>query len=500
MIALRKTVFLLLLLLAGPVSAATSDSTLSGSLSLSPNNRYFLKNGKPFFWLGDTAWALSMKLTKAEATEYLDDTAARGFNVIQIFNDAFWALDNSAKTALGSSLYKDKDPRKLNPEYWTHLAWVVDQAGSRGIHVLLCIGGPAILAEYQGAKSKDYYKLLDTNSKRYSYGRAVGHFLRKQNRNIIWCLGQDEPLAANPFISGWNAMAEGLADGVNGEIVDQFDGNANYASTLITYHGPNSVTLSPYGRSQSSIKDQPWLDIYATYAGNRLLHDTALKHSRLVPVRPAFEIETRYESSTEMYKDWPRWALQTSDVFGGSNDLIGGDETRAHIYQTFQAGHMGYTYGNDAIYPFNAGWRSALRAEGRLSMAHAAKFYKNIDWTKLRPDQSLINGSADSGLSRVAAAYTTDGQHITVYFPKGGVEKAIRYSRIEPSYTHIEARWYNPQTGIFSAKEIHDRTESQGLFKSPLRWAGGMLLLKGISTQTPPGTATSLSPEVVRDQ
>jgi hypothetical protein len=500
MTAMHKTVFLLLLLLAGPLSAATSGDTTTGGLTLSPNNRYFLKNGQPFLWLGDTAWALPMKLTKAEAAEYLDDTAASGFNVIQIFSDAFWALDENAQTALGSHLYKEKDARKLNREYWNHLGWVVDQAGSRGIHVLLCIGGPAILAEYRGAKSKDYYKLLNTHAKRYSYGRAVGHFLRAQNENIIWCLGQDEPLEKDPFIPGWDAMAEGLADGINGKTFDQFDGNADYTTSLITYHGRNSVEFSVSGRSQSSINRRPWLDIYATYAGNKLLHDIALTHEKLSPKKPAFAMETRYESSTDKYKNWPQWALESSDVFGGSNDSIGGDETRSHIYQTFQAGHMGYTYGNDGIYPFDAGWRKALGDEGRLSMAHAAKFYNSIDWTKLRPDQSLINDSAGSGLSRIAAAYTTDGQHISVYFPEAGMERTIRYSRIKSSYTQIEGSWYNPKTGVFSAKEIHDRSEGQGVFTSPWGWAGAMLLLKGFSTQALPSTPKGLSLEIVQAQ
>ena len=35
--------------------------------SVSANKRYLLKNNKPFFWMGDTAWQLFNTLTKEEA-------------------------------------------------------------------------------------------------------------------------------------------------------------------------------------------------------------------------------------------------------------------------------------------------------------------------------------------------------------------------------------------------------------------------------------------------
>lgn len=52
-------------------------------LTLSKDRRYFLRNGKPFFWLGDTAWLMFQKLTMDEALVYLENRAAKGFTVIQ---------------------------------------------------------------------------------------------------------------------------------------------------------------------------------------------------------------------------------------------------------------------------------------------------------------------------------------------------------------------------------------------------------------------------------
>src|SRR5437879_3834645 len=49
-------------------------------LQVSPNGRYFVdQDGKPFFYLGDTAWLLFQRLNREEVDEYLKDRAAKGF-------------------------------------------------------------------------------------------------------------------------------------------------------------------------------------------------------------------------------------------------------------------------------------------------------------------------------------------------------------------------------------------------------------------------------------
>lgn len=41
-------------------------------LSVSANKRFLItKDGKPFFWLGDTAWELFHRLSREEADKYL---------------------------------------------------------------------------------------------------------------------------------------------------------------------------------------------------------------------------------------------------------------------------------------------------------------------------------------------------------------------------------------------------------------------------------------------
>lgn len=54
-----------------------------GKLSISENRRYLMEGDKPFFWLGDTAWLMFLKLDEDEIYTYLRNRKEKGYNVIQ---------------------------------------------------------------------------------------------------------------------------------------------------------------------------------------------------------------------------------------------------------------------------------------------------------------------------------------------------------------------------------------------------------------------------------
>lgn len=52
---------------------------LVGPTSVDSDGRLFLHaNGEPFFWLGDTAWALFGEYSRLEAERYLENRARKG--------------------------------------------------------------------------------------------------------------------------------------------------------------------------------------------------------------------------------------------------------------------------------------------------------------------------------------------------------------------------------------------------------------------------------------
>jgi hypothetical protein len=70
--------------IAGLALLGTAGIQAQPLLEVAPGGRYLqTSEGKPFFYLGDTAWALFHRLTRKEAETYLQDRADKGFTVIQ---------------------------------------------------------------------------------------------------------------------------------------------------------------------------------------------------------------------------------------------------------------------------------------------------------------------------------------------------------------------------------------------------------------------------------
>src|SRR5262245_2103933 len=99
------------------------------------DNKHFLvtEHGKPFFWLGDTAWELFHRLNREEAGRYLENRARKGFTVIQAV--ALAELDGlNDPNPYGHRPLLNNDPAKpdvrdgANNDYWDHVDYVVDKA------------------------------------------------------------------------------------------------------------------------------------------------------------------------------------------------------------------------------------------------------------------------------------------------------------------------------------------------------------------------------------
>src|SRR5688572_5517744 len=83
--AIYSAAMLRLGVLAAVLFIASSPSHgASTGLRVATDGRSFTDaSGKPFLWLGDTAWMLFHATDRAEAELYLDTRARQGFTVIQ---------------------------------------------------------------------------------------------------------------------------------------------------------------------------------------------------------------------------------------------------------------------------------------------------------------------------------------------------------------------------------------------------------------------------------
>jgi len=105
-------------------------------LRVSRNGRFLENDAGPFFWLGDTAWWMTRRLTREEIVEYLDNRRAKGFNVIQTVGVDFGGPEKSANVN-GDKPLLNGDFATPNPVYWDEVEFIIDEAARRNMYVAL---------------------------------------------------------------------------------------------------------------------------------------------------------------------------------------------------------------------------------------------------------------------------------------------------------------------------------------------------------------------------
>src|SRR5262247_1744202 len=96
-------------------------------LKVSENHRYLqYDDGRPFFYLGDTAWELFHRLNREEATLYLTNRSKKGFTVIQA--TVISEMDGlKTPNAYGDLPFVDGDPSKPNESYFRYVDFIVNK-------------------------------------------------------------------------------------------------------------------------------------------------------------------------------------------------------------------------------------------------------------------------------------------------------------------------------------------------------------------------------------
>ncbi len=250
------------------LSLVASFAASPGNLRVAASHHYLeFTDGKPFFYLGDTAWELFHRLTREEATKYLQNRADKGFTVIQaVVLSELGGL--TVPNAYGDLPLIDADIQKPNPAYFRHVDFIVDKASDLGMFIgMLPTWGK-------------YWKSADSIFKATSSAREYGRFLgaRYRDKPIIWILGGDRGIDNAQERGTVDALAAGLREGDAGH-------------HLMTFH--------PVGPADSSemLNDAQWLDFnmyQSSHAGRDL--DNGLYAERDRQLKPA-EANARWRES-----------------------------------------------------------------------------------------------------------------------------------------------------------------------------------------------------------
>src|SRR5580765_614961 len=355
--------------------------------SVSSNGHYLLRDGKDFFWLGDTGWELFHRLDRDEADLYLETRSRQGFTVIQaVVLAEFDGLHTP--NAYGDLPLTDDDPAKPNEKYFHHVDYIIDRAGEKGLVIgLLPTWGDKIRKDTWGKGP-----VIFNPGNAYVYGRWMANRY-KDRKNIIWILGGDRNPENDNELKIWRAMASGIEEGSGGK------GHAT-----ITYHPqPNEQ-----GSGQYFFSDE-WFSFNMFQNGhcrNSAVYEKIFKAWERMPPKPVLDGEPIYEDHPVCFnvKD-----LGTSSAY----------DVRQSAYLDLFAGAHGHTYGCHDIWQFystrnepvngpHVYWREAMELPGANQMIYVRRLMESQPFLDRIPDQSLIRENSLSPAERIQATRGND--------------------------------------------------------------------------------------------
>jgi len=477
------------------VCGGTSVAADLPRLRVSDNQRYLVaEDGRPFFWLGDTAWSIIDQSVRESSYDqpgvekYFQVRKEQGFNVLQThFLTNLVRGPIGAPNAYQQTPFVDGDftrPRVIpGPanDYWDHADYVIDLAARYGMYV-------AIVAVWSNSLETDGHPLVRDPDVAYRYGHFLGDRYRDRT-HMIWLLGgdafgkPDRKTMSPARLRMTRALAEGIADGVNG--VDRHDGRADWSTALMFYHPPGG------GKSSSLfLHDQPWLDfnmIQTTTKFRFRNYETVAADYARRPPKPTLDGEAAYEYSLPLNQR----ALRQRP-----GDRIAPSDVRRAAYWSVLAGGFGFTYGHRNLIgwvcrgepPLKHGadrpWFESLETPAAQQMRHLKNLILSRPMLIRVPDQSLIVGEPGEGERHIQAARAADGSYALVYIPKGN---GVTIDLGKLSGEHVVAYWYDPRTGQ-STRIGTTRRRSQHRFSTASNEKGKdwVLVLDDASRRFPP--------------
>ncbi|MFC3798501.1 glycoside hydrolase family 140 protein [Cohnella sp. GCM10012308] len=436
-------------------------STAMQALRVGENGRILTKaDGKPFFWLGDTAWELFHKLNREEAELYLRTRAAQSFNVVQAVALAEFegvttdnAYGRKPLTVLGDGSPDPSQPDTAGEySYWDHVDFIVRMAAELGVYIaLLPTWGDKF--NLMWGKGPEIF----TPDNAYAYGRWLGARY-KDTVNVIWVLGGDRPLHTRRHFEITNRLAQGLAEGDEGR-------------HLRTFHPSGGISSSLH------VHDEPWLDFNMIQSshdvGERANYKLVQNDYAKFPAKPTFDAEPCYE-------DIPRG-------FNADNGYFDEADVRQAAYYAVFAGGFGHTYGHHSVWSMSGGaydsvefdapgaffimsWQEALHRPGAGQMRHLRTLMESRDLARRVPDQSLI---ADNYTGSNYMTATSGPGYGLIYSPNGLPVRA-KLSQIPGE--RVKASWYCPRSGSVTFIGAYDREDAR-TFTPPSRGRGNDWIL-----------------------
>lgn len=418
--------------------------TINYHLRVSNNGRFLLdRDGKPFFYLADTAWELFHRCNREEAERYLQTRADQGFSVIYA---VALAEEDGLHTpnSYGECPLFDDDPARPNSAYFDHVDWIVARAGELGLTIgFLPTWGDKWNKGQWGAGPE-----VLTPENALAYGRFLGE--RYREAPLFWILGGDRLIENERHLSITRAMSQGLKEG----------GSAH----LQTFHAPGVHSSSEW------LHDEEWLDFNVWQTGHGRnspnFRYIAQDYAR-TPVKPVLDAEPGYEAHMAGFRI--------------ENGYLNDYDVRKSAYWAMFSGAAGHSYGCHAVWQmWKAGrravnrpvdpWHDSLQLPGANQLRHLRALCERFPFSQTIPDAALLDQPPTSDHAHIAALRDEENRFALFYSPTGDVFTP----RLDFLGAHFRASWFDPRHG---GEEIVAQSDlDSGRFQPPA-WGPDWILL-----------------------
>ncbi|QSA98079.1 DUF4038 domain-containing protein [Methylococcus sp. EFPC2] len=436
--------------------AGSNPLYASGYPKVSADARYLTyANGKPFLWLGDTAWSALIAASPSEWESYIDLRKKQNFNVIQVHTGQGWVKRSRDRS--GNAPFMGSGPSlQWNPAYWREVERKVRYANSQGLMVYF-----TAIAE----PGPGFPKTNTTEVRRFA-------------RN----------LAAR--MNGYFVVYAPVADGIPTPQIDAAGAElaASAPGHLVSAHP--RVKFDP----AQAFHDKRYTDFAGLQSGNGWVHDPYLKEPRKAFSAPV-AVQNAIDWTLALYNQAPRKPVINMEGVYDSMRLQNGENLyyqqpypvrlpRSMAYLAMLSGSKGITYGAGGVWNWGntgnqatIGWPldTALARPGATQMRYWFDFFSGMAWWNLVPQHQLIYDQSSNPLNRMAFAKTPDGRLGVAYLPENWQITLDLRDFAGP----VSAKWYNPVSNAWNTTAEPSLVANRGIyaFQKPSGWEDAVLLL-----------------------